>query len=211
MVDVIPAIIAKNFSELEEKIRKVEPYVNWVQLDIMDGVFVPNVTWNNPEELNAGDFSVFLEVQLLLADPSKHIDRWISSGVKRIIIHIESVAENSHITEDLLRHRVVDMAEKAHEAGVEFGLAINPETPISAIERFIPYCDIVLVMTVSPGFSGQSFKPEVLPKISGLRERFPNLNISVDGGVNPETGKKCVEAGANILAAGSHIFCAQDI
>lgn len=211
-MEVIPAIIAKDIKEVEEKIRKVETLVTWVQLDIMDGNFVPNTTWNNPEELNAQDFSVFLEAHLMILSPQDKIDSWIASGIKRIIVHIETVgAERSHTKTDPLRHQVVDMAEKIHSAGAQFGLALSPETPLSAIENFLDYCNIVLVLAVSPGFGGQEFKEEVLPKIRELQKTAPQVKIAVDGGINPETGRRCVEAGADILVAGSYIFNSENI
>jgi len=212
MVEVIPAILSKTYSEVEEKIRKVEPYVSWVQLDIADGVFVPNVTWNNPKELRPEDFSIFLEAHLMVANPASKIDDWISAGVKRIIVHIEAVCtESNHKKEDLVQHEVIDMAKKAHEAGIEFGLALNPETPLNVIEKFLQHCDLVLLLGVSPGFSGQKFKEEVLQKIKELRKSAPNVKVEVDGGINLEIGRRCLEAGADILVVGSYIFGAKDV
>lgn len=207
MIEVIPAIIPKNIQEVEEKIRLVEPYVTWVQLDIMDGVFVPNATWNNPAELDAQDYSVFLEAHLMVTDPANQIDGWIAAGIKRVIVHIEAVeAEKSHTKNDPLRHQVVDMSEKVHKAGTEFALAVNPETPLSVVEEFLEHCDMVLVMAVTPGFGGQKFREEVLQKIRDLREKNKRIKIEIDGGINPETARKCAEAGADILVAGSYIF-----
>lgn len=211
-MEVIPAILAKTFSELKEKIRQVESYVNWVQLDILDGNFAPNLTWNNPQELDAQDFSVFLEAHLMVLNPDKILDAWLASGIKRIIVHIEAVgSEKSHTKTDPLQHKVIDMSQKVREAQVQFGLALNPETPISAVKDFLDYCDLVLLLAVSPGFGGQKFKEEVLPKISEVRKITDKVKIEVDGGINLVTGKKCAEAGADILVSNSYIFNSDNI
>lgn len=197
MPEVIPAIIAKNFEEVKEKIKLVEPYVKWVQLDIMDGKFVPNVTWNSPEDLRGEEFKVSLEVHLMIEEPEKYAEKWIDAGAKRIIFHIEATSEPQRII------------HVCCEKDVEVGVAINPETSIEVLEVLkldFNNIDIVLVLGVFPGFGGQEFKPEVLPKIRALRKMYPDLTIGVDGGMNPETARQVVQAGANIIVAGSYVF-----
>jgi ribulose-phosphate 3-epimerase len=199
MIQVIPTIIAKDFQELQEKIKKVEPYVDWVQLDVMDGQFVDNATWNNPADLKNLETSLKLEAHLMIQNPELVIDDWIDSGGKRIIFHYESTEQPEKII------------ERIKKAGLEVGLAINPETPIEIVNKFIGQLDLVLVMTVYPGHGGQEFLEEALSKIKKLRKKYKNVNIEVDGGINLETAPKVIQVGANILASGSAIFKSEDI
>ena len=199
MIEIIPTIIAKDFKELEEKIRKVEPYVDWVQLDVMDGQFVANSTWNKPADLKNLKTNLKLEAHLMIKNPEENIDDWIESGLKRIIIHFESTKQ----PEEVIR--------KIRGAGLETGIAINPETPIEIVDDFIARLDLILVMTVQPGRGGQTFLEETLDKIKNLRDKYKDVNIEVDGGINPETAPKVIQAGANLLASGNAIFKSDDI
>lgn len=191
VAEIIPVIIAKDFKELKEKIRVVEPHSKWVQLDIMDGKLVPNKTWNNPAELKKIKTPLKIEAHLMIENPQKVVEKWLEV-VQRVIVHWES--------------RGVEKLK----FNKKIGIALNPETPWQEIEKIIPDIDLVLLMTVNPGFGGQKFQPEVLAKIKSLRQAYPNIKIEVDGGINPETGKKCVEAGANILVSGSYIFTSKN-
>lgn len=201
MIEVIPAIIARDFQELEEKISKVKSFVNWVQLDVMDGKFVENTTWNNPEELPklTENYPLLkLEAHLMVEKPEYVIDDWIKSGVKRIIFHYEATG----------KHR--EIIDKIRNAGLEAGVAINPETPIDALD-FLPITSYqapitILIMSVHPGKSGQKFLEETLPKIKNLRGKYPNVKIGVDGGINLETAGPAIQAGADVLFIGSGIF-----
>jgi len=199
MIEIIPAIIARNFEELQEKVKKAEPYVDWVQLDVMDGQFVENSTWNKPADLKKLETKVKLEAHLMIKNPEGYLDKWIKSGVKRIIIHFESTTHPGEII------------EKIKKAGLGVGLAINPETPIEKVDDFIDQLDLVLVMTVFPGRGGQLLIEETLDKIKKLREKYKNVNIEVDGGINMETAPKVIQAGANLLASGTAIFNSKDI
>lgn len=200
-MEIIPVVIDKTFSAVDRKIRLVESYAKWIQVDVADGVFVPSATWNNPEELNAHNFAAHLEAHLMITEPEKHIKQWLDTGVKRIIVHIEALRGHDK------SRQIMSMADAAHRAGAEFGLAINLETSFTSFgDHFLSYLDLILVMAVPTGFGGQKFNEEALAKIRSLRQAFPHVKLEVDGGINPETGKKCVEAGADILAAGSYIF-----
>lgn len=205
MHEIIPAIIVKSFKELKKKIEKVEPYARWVHIDIMDGKFVPNTTWNNPEELTLPPRlrrrkSPNLEAHLMIQDPEKYVEKWIDSGINRIIFHIEAASSPGEIV------------KMCREKGAEVGVAINPETPQSSLSLaagqapLLNLVDEILVLGVTPGFGGQEFKMEALEKIKSLRKDNPHLTIGVDGGMNPKTAKKAVEAGASIVVAGSYIF-----
>ena len=199
MIQIIPAIIAKNFQEVQDKINKIEPYVEWAQLDVMDGKFVDNFTWGNPADLKNLKTNLNLEVHLMINNPEEVIDDWIDSGVKRIIFHYETTAKHK------------ELIEKIKKAGLEVGLAINPETSLEAIDNFIKQLDLVLIMTVNPGFGGQEFLNESVDKIKQLREKYKDVNIEVDGGINLETAPKVIKAGVNILAVGTAIFKSDNI
>ena len=199
MTQIIPAIIAKDFQELKDKIKRIEPYVEWAQLDVMDGKFVENTTWNNPSDLRELKTNLKLEAHLMVENPEKVIDDWIESGVKRIIIHYESTEKRKEII------------ERIKNSGLEVGLAINPETSVEAIDEFIKNINLILIMTVNPGRGGQKFLETTLGKIRALRKKYKNVNIEVDGGINLETVPKAIQAGANVLVVGSAIFKSEDI
>jgi len=199
MVQIIPAIIAQDFEELQKKIKKVESYVEWVQLDVMDGEFVDNSTWNNPADLERLETNIKTEVHLMVQNPENVIDDWIKSGVQRIIFHYESTDKHQEII------------ERIKQAGLQVGLAINPKTSIEVIDVFVNQLDLVLIMTIQPGFGGQKFLEETLWKIKDLREKYKDVKIGVDGGINLETASKVIEVGANILFIGSAIFKSKNI
>ena len=199
MIQIIPAIIAQDFEELQEKIKKVEPYIDWVQLDIMDGKFVKNETWQNSSDLKSLNTNLNLEAHLMIQNPENVINDWIKSGVQRIIFHYESTDKHQEII------------EKIKQAGLQAGLAINPETLIEVIDDFVNQLDLVLIMTIQPGFGGQKFLEETLWKIKDLREKYKDVNIGVDGGINLETASKVIQVGANILFIGSAIFKSKNI
>ena len=199
MIEIIPAIIAKSFKELKEKIEQVEQYVRWVQIDIMDGNFVANSTWNKPGDLKYYDPGVLMETHLMISEPEKYVEQWIDAGAKRIIFHIEATVSPYEIMR-VCRAR-----------GVEAGVAISPDTPVGIVENVAKRADMILVLGVTPGFGGQEFKSEVLEKIEALREANPRLTIEVDGGMNPRTAKTAVSAGASVIVAGSYIFGSGDI
>ena len=193
MIEIIPTILVKSFKEVKERIGKVENYVDWVQLDVMDGRFVDNATWNSPKDLKDFKTRVKLEAHLMIERPEEKIDNWLET-VDRIIIHYEAC------------NNPKDLIEKVHSKEKQIGLAINPETSIDVVKPFLNDVDLVLIMTVNPGKGGQEFKDEVLSKIETLRRLWPNGNIEVDGGINNENIKKVVEAGANLICVGTYIF-----
>ena len=199
MIQIIPAIIAQDFEQLQEKIKKVESYVDWVQLDVMDGKFVKNETWQNSYDLKSLNTNLNLEAHLMVQNPENIIDDWIKSGVQRIIFHYESTDKHGEII------------ERIKQAGLQAGLAINPKTSIEVIDVFVNQLDLVLIMTIQPGFGGQKFLEETLWKIKDLREKHKDVKIGVDGGINSETASKVIEVGANILFIGSAIFKSKNI
>ncbi len=225
-MEIIPAIIAKDFKELEAKIKLVEPHVKTVQLDVMDGIFVANKTWpytenyREPFSINTlyrERFSVDLEAHLMVDAPHRVLNEWLGSKIGRVILHWEAM-EKIH-NHELLPYKtqvtagwpVSNLAEEAHKNNKEFGVALNLETPISALDNFISYVDLALLMSVKPGAGGQEFKKEVIPKIIALRQRYPDVKIEVDGGVNADNIAELVKAGADFLVMGSAIFGSEDI
>lgn len=217
--EIIPTILVKKFNEVKERIKAVEKYVDWVQLDVMDGVFVNNETWPHSvvpgvakrgakyfkeiEKLKKLKTGVKIEAHLMVEKPEEEFDEWLKIA-DRIIIHFESKITNRELG-------IRELIKKAHKNKVGFGLALNPETHYAAATPFLKDLDLVLFMTVQPGWGGQEFKDWTLTKIEALRKLWPNGDIEVDGGINPETAKKTIKAGANLICAGTHIFRSKDI
>ena len=202
MIEVIPAIIGKNITEIAQKILLVAPYVRWVQIDVSDGIFTPNTTWNRPEELKKITAEVSLELHLMVANPAEHMSDWIASGAKRIIVHVDSASNYDQIN---------TMADMAKSKGVSLGIALSLEVQPETVKNLVPLADLVLLLAVSPGFSGQQFDESILEKIRYLRRIFPDVIIEIDGGITPPVAKKCVAAGANMLVSSSYIFGAPNI
>lgn len=202
---IAPSILSANFGKLNEEIASVEPYVDMIHVDIMDGHFVPNITLGAPvvSKLKSGRP---MDVHLMIEHPEVYIDDFAKALTKAhgrrndcyITVHQEAC---THL------HRVV---QQIKHAGCLAAVALNPATPLHFIEPILGELDMVLLMTVNPGFGGQEFIESVLPKIQELRKRAPKLNIQVDGGINEKTAKLAVKAGANILVAGSYIFGAKN-
>ncbi len=225
MPEIVPAIIAKNFDDLQAKIKLVEPYVKTVQLDVMDGIFVPKKTW--PFDLAQGKPSVselddlkttlFLEAHLMIDNPHRVFNDWLVSPVARIILHWEAV-EKIHAHELSPYETSVDnqfpisnLAREAHRCGKELGLALNPQTPITVLDNFIKELDLVLLMSVEPGAAGQDFQGEVIHKIQALRQKYPDVKIEIDGGVSAANISLLKESKVDYLAVGSVVFEAVDI
>ncbi len=196
-VQVVPAVLAKSVAEFERRVSQVRPFVHRIQLDVMDGRFVPNITIG-PEHINELDTDILLEAHLMVRRPEDYMHRF-GKNTYMIIPHIETL---SHVGESI---------DRIKSDGFKVGLALNPPTPASEIADYISKIDQVLVMTVHPGFSGQGFIPEMLPKIREIRRMGPGMDISVDGGISAHSAYECGKAGANVFAAATSIFSAPDI
>lgn len=197
MIEIVPAILVKSKEELNERLREVEPYVNRVQIDIMDGKFVPNKTIQ-PEDMKDFKTNLIKEAHLMVENNEKYVEDFLNLGFDVIIVHYESCKN------------IPEIIKKVKDRGKKMALAINPPTPLSAIKDYLNDLDMVLIMTVNPGFSGQGFLPEVMPKIRELREMRKDFDIEVDGGIKLGTVKLAAEAGANIFASCSGIFKQDD-
>nr|WP_289037312.1 ribulose-phosphate 3-epimerase [uncultured Allobacillus sp.] len=199
MVKIAPSILSADFAKLGEEIKEVESAVDYIHIDVMDGHFVPNITIG-PLIVDAirPVTDLPLDVHLMIENPEHYIQAFVDAGADIITVHQEACP---HL------HRVV---QQIKQAGVKAGVVINPATPVESIEYVLEDVDLVLVMTVNPGFGGQSFIPSGLNKIKQLfdlrSEHGYSYEIEVDGGVNQDTAKQCIDAGADVLVAGSAIY-----
>ncbi len=197
-VKIAPSILSADFGELNADIKTVEDVgADLLHVDVMDGHFVPNISIG-PCVVRKIKSGLPLHVHLMISEPEKYVEEFAKAGAAKVIFHVEACED------------CVVLIEKIKGLGCEAGVSLKPGTAVSTIKDFLSELDEVLVMTVEPGFGGQSFMEDMVGKICELREAGFEGDIAVDGGINAETGKVCREAGANILIAGSYIFKADD-
>lgn len=204
MIIISPSVLAADFSRLGEELKKVElAGAEYIHLDVMDGIFVPNISFGIPviSAVRKCTSAVF-DVHLMITEPKRYIDDFVKAGADIITIHIESC-------EDPL-----DVVRYIRSKGVRAAVSVKPATPINTVYSMLDELDMVLVMTVEPGFGGQKMIPETVEKVRELRsymnEHGLNVDIEVDGGITPENLHIVTEAGANVIVAGSAIFKADD-
>lgn len=204
-IKIAPSILSADFGKLNEEIATIEPYSHMLHVDVMDGHFVPNITFG-PPLVRCLKTNLPLDLHLMIEDPQKYIEPFVKaadeagcSGEKLNITVHQEACDNLEAVIDQIK-----------TFGVKAAVSINPNTPLQTITRVLDTIDLVLIMSVHPGFGGQKFINSVLQKIEELRTMKPNMDIQIDGGINAETAKLAVKAGANILVAGSYIFGAEN-
>lgn len=203
MIIISPSILSADFANLERDIKLVEQAgADWIHVDVMDGHFVPNITIGVPVVKSLKKVtSLPLDVHLMIENPENYIDAFASAGADIITFHYEAAPD-----------KIMGIVQKIKDLGLKAGLSIKPKTKASEIFEFLPYLDMVLVMTVEPGFGGQSFMHDCAQKITEIRQLAPKeLIIQVDGGINNVTGHVCTSLGANSLVAGNYIYGHNDI
>lgn len=201
--ELAPSILSADFSRLGEAIRMVEPHAGRIHADVMDGHFVPNLSMGPMVVASIRPVtSLPIEVHLMVEDPGAFVDPFLAAGAQRLIFHAE-VAEDAGV-----------LAGKIRSGGGSAGLAIKPATPFERALRWLSEIDLVIIMTVEPGFGGQMFIEEMLPKIAEARRAINKaglqVDIEVDGGIDPDTAARCRQAGANVFVAGNSIFANPD-
>lgn len=197
---ITPSILAADLAHLQDEVDSVEAFADWLQVDVMDGHFAPNLSFGTPIIRNLRT-KLPLDIHLMVTNPTDRIQEFLEMGVGSITFHAEAVPDHD---------ARIALIKAIREGGAKAGIALNPETPVSAIASMLDHIDLVLVMSVNPGFSGQKFLPEVLRKVRELRKAYPDLMIQMDGGIDEETAPLCREAGATNLVAASAIFKAKD-
>jgi ribulose-phosphate 3-epimerase len=196
-VEIVPSILSADFARLAEEIAVVtEAGVQMIHLDVMDGHFVPNITIGPPVIAKLRKHSDLLfDTHLMISEPARYVEAFAQSGANNITFHIETTREPA------------PLVDRIHDLGCTAGITLNPETPVASIEQVAPLCDMVLVMTVHPGFGGQTFIDEAARKVIAIRRIVgPNIRIEVDGGIDSKTTPIVVSYGADTLVAGNAIF-----
>ena len=205
MIKIAPSILSADFAELGRDIRRIAT-ADYVHFDVMDGRFVPNISIGLPVLKSIRPVTELpIDVHLMIEEPSLYAERFCDAGADLVTMHVEAD------TEEKLHKAIAAIHAKGKKAGV----VLKPATPAEAALPYLEEVDILLVMTVEPGFGGQKFMADMMPKVTALRklidEKNPACELEVDGGVAPDTCKTCIEAGANVLVAGSAVYKAADI
>lgn len=200
---IAPSLLAADFAHLAEEVERVTPVIDWLHLDVMDGHFVPNISFGIPviEAIRTVTDVVF-DCHIMTTNPDAYLPELAKAGVNLATMHIEAIPDPRRAM------------ERARDNGLDFGLVINPGTPFGAVAPYVEECDVVVVMSVEPGYGGQAFIPDVLSKVEAAREwvesRGLKADIQLDGGITPDNAGKAISAGATVLVAGTAVFRADD-
>ena len=204
MIKIAPSILSADFANLERDIHRIAT-ADYVHVDVMDGLFVPNLSIGIPVVQSIRKVTTLpLDVHLMIVQPVRYVEQFCDAGADLVTVHVEADSEE----------QIQEAIRRIHARGKRAGVVLKPKTPAEAVLPFIDLCSLILVMTVEPGFGGQSFMADMMPKVEKIRayinEKNPACELEVDGGVNEQTAEVCKAAGANVLVAGSAYFKAAD-
>ena len=205
MIKIAPSILSADFANLQRDIEKISA-ADYVHVDVMDGIFVPNISIGIPVVQSIRPTTTLpLDVHLMIDRPVRYVEQFCDAGADIVTCHVEADSEEN----------IHEALRLIHAKGKKAGVVVKPKTPAEAVLPFINEVEMILVMTVEPGFGGQSFMADMMPKVSTIRgyisEMNPTCELEVDGGVGPKTYRTCIEAGADVLVAGSAVYGAPDI
>ena len=196
---IAPSILAADFSQLYGDIRPIESNVELLHLDVMDGEFVPNISFGQPVVRSLRERTdLYFDTHLMIERPGRYVEDFADAGADRLTVHVEACDDTRAVVDDI------------HDEGMDAGVALNPDTDVSAVEPLLDVVDVVLAMSVQPGFGGQSFKPNTVDRVERIAAQT-DTEIEVDGGIDGETGARCATAGAETFVIGSSLFGREDV
>ena len=204
-IKIAPSILSADFANLQRDIARIST-ADYVHVDVMDGVFVPNISIGIPVVRSIRPTTALpLDVHLMITQPVRYVEQFCDAGADIVTCHVEADSEEN----------IRAALQKIHAKGKKAGVVVKPKTPAEAVLPFIGDVELILVMTVEPGFGGQKFMADMMPKVRAIRgyidEKNPACELEVDGGIDPDTAPAAIEAGANVLVAGSAVYGAEDI